>query len=478
MITDQIIQSLTLGALDGLSGSKCCSYLRKSIRHQVASEESRQRLQQERWSKVCQAANRTQLYRDRINENSSTIEKLKTLKPVSKTEIRLHYPTGILSTSPTSDWRYLSTSGTTDRLSVVSDFQKRDYRRSCELHALIMTFGAAIGIETVEIPPNACNVVCGVKDHTPATFRDYFTQSFKQKNWLNQQGLINLRGLVERHYLLRKQTLAPIEPAIESDFLQSLGDRLTAIQRTSPRLLRAYPLYLVWLADLARQLNLHLPSIECILPYGGLASPSMIRRIENGFRSPFRNVYGTSELGILAASCGHQSGMHVFDDLFLAEVRPHSANDSRGLLLITDLTNTVMPFIGYQVGDIASLENSNCSCGRKSPRLTIHGRQQECFYAEQRIITASEIADSFFDDTAIANGRVDEVSAGCFEASIVAMPGSNSKPDLAAWEQRFRTLFTSKIRRLKSRVVPYIMPESSGKYLIARSLNNLTKTST
>lgn len=415
------------------------------------------------------------MYRTRFKNHNVAIEELDYLIPLTKSEIRLHYPSGICSSSPKSDWRYLSTSGTTDRLSVISDFQKRDYRRSCEFHALIIANGASIAVETIEIPPNACNVVCGIADRDPVTFKEFLKQSIRNNSLFNQQGLINLRGVIERQWVLRKQTLVPIEPGIDSAFLRTLDHHLDVIARIGPRILRAYPLYLMWLADRAKQLCMRFPSIQCIIPYGGLASPKMINRIETGFRPAFRNVYGTSELGIIAASCGQSEGMHVFDDLFLARVEQVLPHESNGLLLLTDLSNTVMPLINYQVGDVGTLEYDACPCGRKSPRLHIQGRLQECLISDNQLITASQIADCMFEDMAIANGRVDEVSSGCFEAYIVAMPGSEYKPDLDAWERRFRKLLGNRLKRLKSRLIPYIVPESSGKYLMHRPLANRSK---
>src|SRR5205807_10213700 len=101
-------------------------------------------------------------------------ELLGQLSPVTKVEFRRHFPIGVITGQDRGDWRYVSTSGTTDRLTVVADFIKRDHTRSSELRALHIAMQADVAVDTVEIPPNACNVVCGLTESGPATFWSYF----------------------------------------------------------------------------------------------------------------------------------------------------------------------------------------------------------------------------------------------------------------------------------------------------------------
>ena len=43
-------------------------------------------------------------------------------------------------------------------------------------------------------------------------------------------------------------------------------------------------------------------------------------------------------------------------------------------LIITDLDNYAMPFIRYEIGDIGSLINEKCECGRGLPLMNVEGR--------------------------------------------------------------------------------------------------------
>lgn len=475
MFTQSLIQSLVLSTLEGVSRTRFCSYLRESIRFDHSNESSRSRLRQFRLQSILRAAEQTEMYsqaisvRDKPHTNSDTSdpEQWLQMNPVTKADIRRHYPTGVLSRKPENDWRYLSTSGTTDRLSVVADFVKRDHRRSSELRGLSIAVGASVAVDTVEIPPNVCNVVCGLDDSDRIPLRHLLWKGIRQKKLFSEKILSDLRGRFERDFLLRKQTLLPIDPAPTAPFLATLDDRLQIIQKQNPQIIRGYPQYLLWLADRARQKSLSFPKLTHILPYGGLASPRMIERIESGFKAAFRNVYGTSELGLMAASCGRAPGMHLFEDLFLVQVstKVFSSNDETGNLIVTDLINTAMPMVRYQVGDVGRIHQGPCPCGRKTSRIEVFGRLQETLSMEGIAIPSSDIADTFFADSGIANGRLEEVASGCFEATVMQVP-EGPAPDLPAWEERFRRLVKGQVKRVRSRIVPFLRPETSGKYLM------------
>src|SRR5262249_4946133 len=156
----------------------------------------------------------------------------------------------------------------------------------------------------------------------------------------------------------------------------------------------------------------------------------MADRIRTGFGAPFADVYGSSELGSVAAACGLSLGMHLFDDLFVVEV------GDQGRILITDLANTVMPLIRYQIGDVGRLHIDLCPCGRRTSRLEVLGRLQEVLTGPLGPVPPAISADAYFADPAVANVRIDEIDPDHFRVAVVATPGE--QPDLAACETRFQ----------------------------------------
>jgi len=107
----------------------------------------------------------------------------------------------------------------------------------------------------------------------------------------------------------------------------------------------------------------------------------MRNRIQEWLGVKAYDIYGTSELyGPLFCECTEQNGMHVWGDLALAEIIDPKTSEQlepgeKGELTITVLQKEALPMIRFRIGDISSMEDKVCSCGRTHPRITrIEGR--------------------------------------------------------------------------------------------------------
>ncbi|MGG4441485.1 phenylacetate--CoA ligase family protein [Brevibacillus fortis] len=106
--------------------------------------------------------------------------------------------------------------------------------------------------------------------------------------------------------------------------------------------------------------------------------------IAQAFHAPVVNEYGARDGGIIAYQCKAGS-MHAFSgNCYLEVVDPITHiplyKGQPGALLVTDLHNTVMPRLRYQLGDIVALSDSACSCNLPFPLLsTIDGREDDMF---------------------------------------------------------------------------------------------------
>jgi phenylacetate-CoA ligase len=98
------------------------------------------------------------------------------------------------------------------------------------------------------------------------------------------------------------------------------------------------------------------------------------------------NFYGLSELcgpGVAAECLTAREGLHVQEDHFLVEVidpadgRPLGPG-VEGELVFTTLTKEALPLIRYRTGDIGSVTDDPCECGRTSVRLRgLRGRHDD-----------------------------------------------------------------------------------------------------
>jgi phenylacetate-CoA ligase len=86
--------------------------------------------------------------------------------------------------------------------------------------------------------------------------------------------------------------------------------------------------------------------------------------IEQAFGCKVFNQYGCREIPNIACECRH-GRMHVFTDMVYLE----TLDDER--LIVTSLTNRLMPFIRYDLGDSAQLLDDTCACGSPFPLLAM-----------------------------------------------------------------------------------------------------------
>ncbi len=97
----------------------------------------------------------------------------------------------------------------------------------------------------------------------------------------------------------------------------------------------------------------------------------MRRDIENKLGLKAYDIYGLTELcgpGV-AYECEAQTGMHINEDHFIAEIIDPDTGKvlpygERGELVFTSISKEAFPLLRYRTRDIAVLNTEKCSCGR------------------------------------------------------------------------------------------------------------------
>ncbi len=89
------------------------------------------------------------------------------------------------------------------------------------------------------------------------------------------------------------------------------------------------------------------------------------------------DIYGLTEISGpgVAFECEAQSGMHVNEDHFIAEViNPITGevlpDGEKGELVFTSITKEAFPLLRYRTRDICILSHEKCSCGRTHVKMT------------------------------------------------------------------------------------------------------------
>ena len=96
------------------------------------------------------------------------------------------------------------------------------------------------------------------------------------------------------------------------------------------------------------------------------------RQIEAGLGVPVFNTYGSREFMSIAAECECRDGLHVQAENLVVETKDQSG-DRPSEILVTDLHNYGTCFIRYEIGDLGSIADTPCRCGRGLPRLAVVG---------------------------------------------------------------------------------------------------------
>ena len=158
------------------------------------------------------------------------------------------------------------------------------------------------------------------------------------------------------------------------ELMQDLG--ATAIACT--------PSYLLHIGEVAEKMGVDIKK-DTKLRTGVLGAEPwtdrMRTRIEDWLGIKADEIYGTSELsGPMFTECVEQKGFHIWSDLALVEIIDPKTGEStesgeKGELTITMLQKEALPMIRYRIGDITTMEEEVCACGRTHPRIQrIQGR--------------------------------------------------------------------------------------------------------
>jgi phenylacetate-CoA ligase len=147
-----------------------------------------------------------------------------------------------------------------------------------------------------------------------------------------------------------------------------------------PKCIFGYPSTFVLTVTMAQSLGLDLRELKergltVISTTSEMLSDVDRILIEEGFGVPVRDSYGLREAGLIGHEC-EKGTMHCMDEqLILETIDPDTLEptEGEGELVVTNIVGPAFPVIRYRTGDIVSLSNAPCSCGRTLSRVEISG---------------------------------------------------------------------------------------------------------
>ena len=114
-----------------------------------------------------------------------------------------------------------------------------------------------------------------------------------------------------------------------------------------------------------------------------ICSSEVRQQLERSWNARVYSNFGSVEAAASTYECPTRSGSHISEDAYIFEtVDPETEEPlppgREGVLVITSLFREASPFFRYRIGDIVSLWEEPCECGRTFRRMSeIKGRADE-----------------------------------------------------------------------------------------------------
>ncbi|MFT3807680.1 phenylacetate--CoA ligase family protein [Arenimonas sp.] len=158
-------------------------------------------------------------------------------------------------------------------------------------------------------------------------------------------------------------------PHLHYNVTNPVDDQLRLLRKQNPRYLIGYPETLEHLAFAAAPES-PVGSIRSVLAVSEQLTPGMRRFIARSFGAPIQQNYGLNEIGLVAVRC-EAGRYHVHTEHCHVEILDAAGNPvesgKAGRIVVTSLTNTAMPMVRYDTGDLAQVIDGACPCGRTLP---------------------------------------------------------------------------------------------------------------
>lgn len=323
------------------------------------------------------ARERVPFYRERLAKVSGVdadpVAILKALPFTKKSDLREHYPLGLMAVPRDQVRRYHASSGTRGKPTVVA-YTEHDLTIWAEVVARSL---AAAGMTPGQTLQNAYGY-------------GLFT------------GGLGLHAGAERMGV----AVIPASGGQTDRQVQMIMD-------LAPDALCCTPSYALFMAETMEKMGIQATDTSLKTGIFGAEpwSDGMRARLEEAFHIQAVDIYGLSEItgpGVAIECVEGKNGLHIFEDFFYVEViNPETlepvAPGEVGELVLTTLSKEAMPMIRYRTGDLVSSNPEPCVCGRTSVRVSrIHGRSDDMLIVHGVNVFPSEIERVLLEHRAIS----------------------------------------------------------------------------
>ena len=229
------------------------------------------------------------------------------------------------------------------------------------------------------------------------------------------------------------------------------------IQDLKATILCCTPSYAAYIGESMKEMGLDPDDIPLKAGIFGAEawSEEMRHDIENTLGIKAYDIYGLTEIigpGV-AFECSEQTGMHINEDHFIAEIiDPETLqpvpDGQPGELVFTTITKEGMPLIRYRTRDLTRIIPESCPCGRTHRRMEkILGRSDDMI-----VIRGVNVFPTQIETILIEMGDLEP-------HYLLVVDRDNNMDNLEVWVEMSQQLFSDEVkvieqaeRRLKDRI--------------------------
>jgi phenylacetate-CoA ligase len=368
-------------------------------------------------AKVAYVYERVPFYRQRFDEAGvrpsevKDLEDLRRLPFTRKSDLRDNYPSGLFALPLEECLRLHASSGTRGKPTIVG-YSRADLAQWSEVCARAL---ASAGGQPGDVLQNAYGYglfTGGLGFHQGAELVGMTVVPTSSGNTARQ--------------ILMLQDLGARGLCCTPSYALNLGDTMREMGITPASIKLRYGLFGAepWTDELRQQIEQAIPGLKAY------------------------DIYGLSEIvgpGV-SVECIECNGLHIQEDHFLPEiVDPDSGQPlpfgAAGELVLSNLTKEALCLIRYRTGDICSLTDEPCPCGRTSVRMSkIKGRSDDMLIIRGVNVFPSEVEAALLAIPEVAphyqlivtrEGALDEV-----EVQVEALSGAGKLPARLARQLR------------------------------------------
>ncbi len=183
------------------------------------------------------------------------------------------------------------------------------------------------------------------------------------------------------------------------------------IAKHQPRFIRGYPSGIYTFAEYIKEKGLCPARPKAIFTTAEVLLPRFRKVIEEVFQCPVFDNYGCGDGGGSAIQCPEHNGYHVPIQRvameFLDDEGKLAPASQTGRVILTDLFNYSMPFIRYEVGDMATPTHRLCSCGRTLPLIdSLDGRTSDIIRFRDGSVLSGLVLSAVFEHLPIQQYQI------------------------------------------------------------------------